>query len=49
LVKLDDEIVIEATGNMSSIVRLLSPFVGRVVIANLILVRSYRLGKGEDR
>ena len=38
--KLDDEIVIEATGNTSSIVRLLSPFVGRVVIANPILVRA---------
>jgi len=38
--KLDDEIVIEATGNTSSIVRLLSPFVGRVVVANSILVRA---------
>jgi hypothetical protein len=38
--KPDDEIVIEATGNTSAIVRLLSPFVGRVVIANPILVRA---------
>src|SRR5271157_224977 len=38
--KLDDEIVIEAPGNTSSIVRFLSPFVGRVVVANPILVRS---------
>src|SRR5208282_3958473 len=38
--KLDDQIVIEAPGNTSSIVRLLSPFVGRVVVANPILVRA---------
>src|SRR5208282_2433670 len=37
--KPDDEIVIEATGNTSAIVRLLLPFVGGVVIANPILVR----------
>ena len=34
--KSDDEIVIEATGNTSAIVRMLSPFVGRVIIANPI-------------
>jgi hypothetical protein len=38
--KLDDQIVIEAPGNTNSIVRLLSPFVGRVVVANPILVRA---------
>ena len=38
--KLDDQIGIEAPGNTSSIVRFLSPFVGRVVVANPILVRS---------
>jgi len=38
--KLDDQIGIEAPGNTSSIVRLLSPFVGRVVVANSILVRA---------
>jgi transposase len=43
--KLDDEIVIEATGNTSSIVRLLSPFVGRVVIANPILVQAIAWAK----
>jgi len=43
--KPDDEIVIEATGNTSSIVRLLSPFVGRVVIANPILVRAIAWAK----
>jgi transposase len=43
--KLDDEIVIEATGNTSSIVRLLSHFVGRVVIANPILVRAIAWAK----
>ena len=43
--KLDDEIVIEATGNTSSIVRMLSHFVGRVVIANPILVRAIAWAK----
>ncbi|RXT42660.1 hypothetical protein B5V01_22195 [Mesorhizobium erdmanii] len=43
--KPDDEIVIEATGNTSVIVRLLSPFVGRVVIANPILVRAIAWAK----
>lgn len=43
--KSDDEIVIEATGNTSAIVRLLSPFVGRVVIANPILVRAIAWAK----
>src|SRR5208282_2378987 len=43
--KPDDEIVIEATGNTSAIVRLLLPFVGRVVIANPILVRAIAWAK----
>ncbi|MDZ5454668.1 transposase [Labrys sp. ZIDIC5] len=43
--KLDDEIVIEATGNTSAIVRLLSPFVKRAVIANPILVRAIAWAK----
>ena len=43
--KSDDEIVIEATGNTSAIVRLLSPFVGRVVISNPILVRAIAWAK----
>ena len=43
--KPDDEIIIEATGNTSVIVRLLSPFVGRVVIANPILVRAIAWAK----
>ena len=43
--KPDDEIVIEATGNTSAIVRLLSPFVARVVIANPILVRAIAWAK----
>jgi transposase len=43
--KADDEIVIEATGNTSAIVRLLSPFVGRVVISNPILVRAIAWAK----
>lgn len=36
----DDEVVLEATGNTSAIVRLLSPFVGRVVIANPMQVKA---------
>ncbi|WP_353029645.1 transposase [Mesorhizobium sp. M1004] len=40
-----DEMVIEATCNTSAIVRLLSPFVGRVVIANPILVRAIAWAK----
>ncbi|MER9871391.1 hypothetical protein NKJ35_30445 [Mesorhizobium sp. M0136] len=29
-----DEIVVEATGNAMSLVRVLSPYVGRVIVAN---------------
>lgn len=36
----DDEVVIEATGNTAAIVRLLTPFVGRVVIANPLQVKA---------
>lgn len=36
----DDEVVLEATGNTSAIVRLLSPFVARVVIANPMQVKA---------
>jgi hypothetical protein len=43
--KPDDEIVIEASGNTSAIVRLLSPLVARVVIANPILVRAIAWAK----
>ena len=43
--KPDDEIVIEATGNTSAIVRVLLPFVGRIVIANPILVRAIAWAK----
>lgn len=41
----DDEIVIEATGNTQAIVRVLLPFVGRVVIANPLLVRAIAWAK----
>ena len=41
----DDEIVIEATGNTQAIVRVLSPFVSRVVIANPLLVRAIAWAK----
>ena len=37
----DDEVVLEATGNTAAIVRLLKPFVARVVIANALQV-AYR-------
>ena len=36
----DDEVVLEATGNTSAIVRLLMPFVARVVIANPLQVKA---------
>ena len=36
----DDEVVLEATGNTAAIVRLLKPFVARVVIANPLQVRA---------
>jgi transposase len=36
----DDEVILEATGNTSAIVRLLSPFVARVVIANPLQVKA---------
>lgn len=35
-----DEVVLEATGNTAAIVRLLKPFVARVVIANSLQVRA---------
>jgi transposase len=43
--KPDDEIVIEATGNTSAIVRLLCPFAARAVIANPIVVRAIAWAK----
>jgi transposase len=43
--KPDDEIVLEATGNTSAIVHLLSPFVARVVIANPNQVRAIAWAK----
>lgn len=36
----DDEIVVEATGNAMAVVRLLSPFVGRVIVANPMQVKA---------
>lgn len=38
--RLDDEVVLEATGNTAAIERLLRPFVRRVVIANPRMVRA---------
>ncbi|MFC4170544.1 hypothetical protein ACFOYU_00485 [Microvirga sp. GCM10011540] len=43
--KPDDEVVLEATGNNSAIVRLLSPFVARGVIASPNLVRAIAWAK----
>ncbi|MFL0690707.1 MAG: IS110 family transposase [Agrobacterium tumefaciens] len=36
----DDEVILEATGNTSAIVRLLTPFVTKVVIANPLQVKA---------
>jgi len=36
----DDEVILEATGNTATIVRLLTPFVSRVVIANPLQVKA---------
>ncbi len=41
----EDEIVLEATVNTKAIVRLLSPFVSRVVISNPLLVRAIAWAK----
>ena len=38
--RVDDEVVLEATGNTAAIVRLLTPFVARVVIANPMQVKA---------
>jgi len=35
-----DEVVVEATGNAMSVVRVLAPFVGRVVVANPLQVKA---------
>ena len=36
----DDKIVVEATGNAMSVVRVLSPFVARVIVANPMQVKA---------
>jgi transposase len=36
----DDEIVVEATGNAMSVVRVMTPFVARVIVANPMQVRA---------
>ncbi len=36
----DDEVVIEATGNAMAVVRVLSPYVGRVIVANPLQVKA---------
>src|SRR5947207_1313966 len=41
----DDDVVLEATGNTAIIVRLLTPFVRRVVIANPLQVRAIAWAK----
>ena len=41
----DDEVVLEATGNTSAIVHLLSPLVARIVISNPNLVRAIAWAK----
>lgn len=41
----DDDVVVEATGNTAAIVRLLLPYVHRVVIANRLQVRAIAWAK----
>src|SRR5690242_5113871 len=36
----DDEVVVEATGNAMAVVRVLGPYVGRVIVANPLQVRA---------
>ena len=36
----EDEVVIEATGNAMAVVRALSPYVGRVIVANPLQVKA---------
>lgn len=36
----EDEVVVEATGNSMAVVRVLSPFVGRVIVANPLEVKA---------
>src|SRR5262249_54189735 len=36
----DDEVVVEATGNAMAVVRVLSPYVARVIVANPIQVKA---------
>src|SRR3954463_15935295 len=36
----DDEVVVEATGNAMSVVRVLSPYVARVIVANPLQVKA---------
>jgi len=43
----DDAVVLEATGNTAAIVRLLSPFVHRVVIANPLQVKAIAHARGK--
>jgi hypothetical protein len=45
LLRRSDEVVLEATGNTSVIVRLLTPFVRRVVVANPLQVRAIAWAK----
>ncbi len=41
----DDEVVLEATGNTAAIVRLLKPFVARVVVRRTIPLNLPTVGK----
>ena len=36
----DDEVVVEATGNAMAVVRVLSPYVARVIVANPLQVKA---------
>src|SRR3954453_7623256 len=36
----DDEVIVEATGNTMAVVRVLSPYVARVIVANPLQVKA---------
>ena len=44
-----DEVVVEATGNAMAVVRVLSPYVARVIVANPLQVKANRTCSRQDR
>jgi transposase len=45
----DDEVVIEATGNAMAVVRVLGPYVARVIVANPLQVKAIAHARMKDR